>query len=90
MPGMVATPLTGRKDKDWSEVVISAEDCATGILRNANSVYTYGGTHHELTGLLMTTIVEFLPLRAFMAMGQATGIEMQKRYVTLTAKPKSQ
>jgi hypothetical protein len=37
----------------------------------------------------MTIIVELLPLKAFMAMGQTAAVQMQNRYVQLTAKPKS-
>ena len=70
MPGLVATPMTGRKTSDLKEAAITADECATGILRNATSGYTNGGTLHEVVGLLTKIIVEIFPLRAFLALSE--------------------
>ena len=46
-PGYVATPLTGMT-ANARKGVITAEQCAVGILDKARSFATYGGTVHEV------------------------------------------
>ena len=61
MPGLVATALTKRTTQDIKELSITAESCASGMLNNATSGYTFGGTLHEVTGNLAQILFEFMP-----------------------------
>ena len=60
-PGMVATPMTKRKE-DWTQMIITAEECAKGSLDKATGFQTYGGTLHEITGnTIKCLLVDLLP-----------------------------
>lgn len=60
LPGLVSTPLTGEKVNALGGV-ISAQDCARGMLDNALSEMTFGGKLHEVIGTAQQILIDFLP-----------------------------
>ena len=43
------------------KAIISAQDCARGILDNASSGMTYGGTVHKITGFITKFFIDMVP-----------------------------
>ena len=79
MPGFVATNMSGFKQPNPFKGVISAEQCAQGILANSTSHLTFGGRLHEVLGLLMRIALDVLPLRVVLSIvGKQAGIFSRK------------
>ncbi|TNV76868.1 hypothetical protein FGO68_gene4799 [Halteria grandinella] len=83
LPGMVATPLTGRKVADIKEVVITPKQCADGVLGNATSGMTHGGAAHEVTAYFSRILVDLIPINLFYRMADSIGKQLQQQFVKL-------
>ena len=82
-PGMVATPLTRRK-VDLKEMVISAEDCAKGCLDKATAFQTFGGTWHEVTGLIAKCLLlDLLPMTLSIWIAERVGSKIKNEQMKL-------
>lgn len=82
-PAMVATHMTGRKQADMKEMVITPKQCANGILSNATSGMTFGGHKHEFVGTLTGTLLDLLPARWVSLMGEKVGGQLKEQYKAL-------
>ena len=72
-PGMVATAMTRRKE-DMYKMIITPEDCARGALDKATGFQVYGGTLHEIMGLIAKClVVDLLPTTIAIKIGALAG-----------------
>lgn len=72
-PGMVATAMTRRKE-DIYKMIITPEDCARGALDKATGFQVYGGTAHEIMGLVAKClVVDLLPTTLALKLGAIAG-----------------
>ena len=79
LPGLVATALSGIKEVNPLKGVISAGKCATGILNNASTGFTYGGFLHEVLGLFMKIIIDIIPARPLIGFVGAKAAQFEQK-----------
>ena len=60
-PGMVSTPMIGLMKVDSLQGIITPQACAIGILDKSTSFMTFGGTVHEISGLLTKGLLDLVP-----------------------------